>query len=279
MALSPARIFVRFHATEHILRNDGSACSNDASGTGNILATISEPTPTSGTHLGHGLFAQVLRRAPEVRPQHRHADLLGRRIAIFSWPSHKVSQLPLHTEAHAHTRVGPVAHATKFPPTHAPLWRAFQRNGRARLLRPFGSNAVRRESTQQRPSLSDVANGSNAPHSGRYYGPVHASKADGVDGSRSRHQSAKVWKLSSNHEQREPPAMEITTIGLDLAKNVFQVHAIDARGRSCCPQGAAPRAGAAVLRSGSPVSGRHGGVRDEPLLGARDRASLAMRCG
>src|SRR5258707_11469400 len=36
-------------------------------------------------------------------------------------------------------------------------------------------------------------------------------KADGVDGSRSRHQSAKAWKRSSNHERREPPAMEITT--------------------------------------------------------------------
>src|SRR3546814_1591206 len=28
----------------------------------------------------------------------------------------------------------------------------------------------------------------------------------------------------------EPSAMEITTIGLDLAKNVFQVHAVDAAG-------------------------------------------------
>ena len=26
-----------------------------------------------------------------------------------------------------------------------------------------------------------------------------------------------------NHEQKEPPTMKITTIGLDLAKNVFQV--------------------------------------------------------
>ena len=40
--------------------------------------------------------------------------------------------------------------------------------------------------------------------------------------------------------------MEITTIGLDLAKSVFQVHAIAAR-RSCCPQGVAAGAGAAVL--------------------------------
>ncbi len=33
-----------------------------------------------------------------------------------------------------------------------------------------------------------------------------------------------------NHEQEEPTAMKITTIGLDLAKNVFQVHGIDAAG-------------------------------------------------
>src|SRR5665213_1778891 len=37
----------------------------------------------------------------------------------------------------------------------------------------------------------------------------------------------KLWKRSSNHEPKEPSAMEITTIGLDLAKNVFQVHAVN----------------------------------------------------
>src|SRR6202142_509828 len=52
-------------------------------------------------------------------------------------------------------------------------------------------------------------------------------KADGVDGSRSRHQSALLWKRSRNHEPREPPTMEVSTVGLDLAKNVFQVHAIN----------------------------------------------------
>src|SRR5579872_544208 len=55
-------------------------------------------------------------------------------------------------------------------------------------------------------------------------------KADGVDRSCSRHLSAKLWKLSSNHELKEPSAMQITTIGLDLAKNVFQVHAINSAG-------------------------------------------------
>src|ERR1700684_1889966 len=38
--------------------------------------------------------------------------------------------------------------------------------------------------------------------------------------------SAEMWKRSGNHEPKEPSAMEITTIGLDLAKNVFQVHAV-----------------------------------------------------
>src|SRR5580692_10488822 len=37
----------------------------------------------------------------------------------------------------------------------------------------------------------------------------------------------KLWKRSSNHELKEPSAMQITTVGLDLAKNVFQVHAIN----------------------------------------------------
>jgi transposase len=33
-----------------------------------------------------------------------------------------------------------------------------------------------------------------------------------------------------NHEQEEPSVMKVNTVGLDLAKNVFQVHAIDAAG-------------------------------------------------
>jgi len=33
-----------------------------------------------------------------------------------------------------------------------------------------------------------------------------------------------------NHEQEEPSTMQVTTIGLDLAKNVFQVHSIDGAG-------------------------------------------------
>jgi transposase len=34
-----------------------------------------------------------------------------------------------------------------------------------------------------------------------------------------------------DHEQKEPSAMNVTTVGLDLAKNVFQVHGIDSTGK------------------------------------------------
>jgi transposase len=33
-----------------------------------------------------------------------------------------------------------------------------------------------------------------------------------------------------NHEQEEPSAMKVSTVGLDLAKNVFQVHGLDEAG-------------------------------------------------
>ena len=45
----------------------------------------------------------------------------------------------------------------------------------------------------------------------------------------SRRQCAKLV-FSENHQEREPSMSEITTIGLDLAKHVFQVHGIDAQG-------------------------------------------------
>ena len=44
-----------------------------------------------------------------------------------------------------------------------------------------------------------------------------------------RHQCAKLV-FSENHQEREPSMSEITTVGLDLAKHVFQVHGIDAEG-------------------------------------------------
>jgi hypothetical protein len=44
-----------------------------------------------------------------------------------------------------------------------------------------------------------------------------------------RHRDAKLVSLE-NHQEREPSMSEITTIGLDLAKHVFQVHGIDAQG-------------------------------------------------
>ena len=45
----------------------------------------------------------------------------------------------------------------------------------------------------------------------------------------SRHLSAKMVVVE-DHQEREPSMNEITTIGLDLAKNVFQVHGVDATG-------------------------------------------------
>ena len=42
--------------------------------------------------------------------------------------------------------------------------------------------------------------------------------------------------------------MDITTIGFDLAKTVFQVHGADGEGRPVLRRKAAPREGAGVLR-------------------------------
>src|SRR4051794_40193716 len=38
-----------------------------------------------------------------------------------------------------------------------------------------------------------------------------------------------IWWLSQI-TKREPPAMQITTIGLDLAKHIFQIHGVDVFG-------------------------------------------------
>src|ERR1700752_4217896 len=45
-----------------------------------------------------------------------------------------------------------------------------------------------------------------------------------------RHLSARMLVARKPPANREPSMSEITTIGLDLAKHVFQVHGIDAQG-------------------------------------------------
>jgi len=55
------------------------------------------------------------------------------------------------------------------------------------------------------------------------------SSSDGVDGPL-RHLGAKMPVGQKPPANREPSMNEITTIGLDLAKHVFQVHGIDATG-------------------------------------------------
>ena len=61
--------------------------------------------------------------------------------------------------------------------------------------------------------------------------------------------------------------MEITTVGLDLAKNVFQFHASQHR-RGRRPPGVR-RAQVLPFFTISGLPGGHGGVRDQPSLGAR----------
>src|SRR6266704_4031607 len=54
------------------------------------------------------------------------------------------------------------------------------------------------------------------------------SSNDGVDGPL-RHLGARMM-VGETHHRREPSMGEVTTIGLDLAKHVFQVHGVDASG-------------------------------------------------
>jgi hypothetical protein len=53
------------------------------------------------------------------------------------------------------------------------------------------------------------------------------SAPDVVDGARSRHRSAIGWCVGDESHEGAIH-MQFTTIGLDIAKNVFQVHGIDA---------------------------------------------------
>ena len=63
--------------------------------------------------------------------------------------------------------------------------------------------------------------------------------------------------------------MSITMIGLDTAKSVFQVHAVDEAGKAEIRAQAAPERADPVLREAGGLHGRHGGVRCGASLGPR----------
>ena len=61
--------------------------------------------------------------------------------------------------------------------------------------------------------------------------------------------------------------MQITTIGLDIAKNVFQVHGIDAGEKVVVRKQLRRSAAAGVLRGTAALPGGHGSLRDMPIIG------------
>jgi hypothetical protein len=73
--------------------------------------------------------------------------------------------------------------------------------------------------------------------------------------------------LNDHHEEaREGPKMDIRTLGIDLAKNLFRVHGVDAHGRTVVER-ASPPAAIAVRGAASTVPGGDGSVRWRTLLG------------
>ncbi len=68
--------------------------------------------------------------------------------------------------------------------------------------------------------------------------------------------------------------MKISTIGIDLAKNVFAIHGVDENGNTLAGAAdAAPQPDVAVFREARAVSDRNGSVRKFTFLGTQaDRA-------
>ena len=64
--------------------------------------------------------------------------------------------------------------------------------------------------------------------------------------------------------------MQVTTVGIDLAKNVFWVHGSDANGKAVVRKQLSRRQTAEVRREPAAVHGGDGGLRGRALLDARD---------
>jgi hypothetical protein len=77
----------------------------------------------------------------------------------------------------------------------------------------------------------------------------------------------------------------VTRVGLDLAKRVFQVHAVDAKGRDRCGAQTHAQPAGPVLRRDAAVRGGDGGVlfgaslgRDADRIRARGSIAAARAC-
>jgi len=72
--------------------------------------------------------------------------------------------------------------------------------------------------------------------------------------------------------------MQVSMIGLDLAKSVFQAHGRRCWWQGCCLETASARPSDRLLREAAAVSGRDGGLRDSASLGpGADEARHTVR--
>src|ERR1700730_4894742 len=71
-----------------------------------------------------------------------------------------------------------------------------------------------------------------------------------------------------NESARRVAKMDIRTLGIDLAKNLFQVHGVDGYGRTAAP--APPHAATDIYSAAATMPGGDGGVWQRSLLGPRD---------
>ena len=70
-------------------------------------------------------------------------------------------------------------------------------------------------------------------------------------------------------QAEEPPMSELVTVGIDLAKSIFQIHGVDESGRVLVPSPTPSKPAARVLREAAALSHRHGGLRRRSRLGAQ----------
>ena len=63
---------------------------------------------------------------------------------------------------------------------------------------------------------------------------------------------------------------DVSTIGLDLAKNVFQVHGVDGSGKTVLRRQLEARAGFALFQEAIAASGGYRGLCHVALLGTRN---------
>ncbi|MGY4362746.1 hypothetical protein ACVW0J_009239 [Bradyrhizobium sp. i1.7.7] len=143
-------------------------------------------------------------------------------------------------------------------------------NQNSRLITFLVSTLYNKPTRHQTGAVECLLHGADSPPIKTPEIPQTASKVMVWNGPSNRHQKCLTWSRREAPQRKDRSMEKIITVGLDLAKSIFQVHGTAEKPESLGSSHIAAMAGSTLLSEPSNLLGRYGGLCECPSLGARD---------